>query len=128
MKTDDKGAKPRYGIVNLERRRYRRFTVKLPIEYYRADSPMNQTGQTFDASEGGLQILFPERMEIGQALKLKLFFSSESQLNAIAMLVKVVWVNADLAEGEKGYRSGVRFVDIAQEEMTKLKDFLAALS
>jgi c-di-GMP-binding flagellar brake protein YcgR len=128
MKTDDKGAKPRYGIVNLERRRYRRFTVKLPIEYYRADSPMNQTGQTFDASEGGLQILFPERMEIGQALKLKLFFSSESQLNAIAMLVEVVWVNADLAEGEKGYRSGVRFVDIAQEEMTKLKDFLAALS
>ena len=128
MKTDDKGAKPRYGIVNLERRRYRRFTVKLPIEYYRADSPMNQTGQTFDASEGGLQILFPERMEIGQALKLKLFFSSESQLNAIAMLVEVVWVNADLAEGEKGYRSGVRFVEIAQEEMTKLKDFLAALS
>ena len=128
MKTDDKGAKPRYGIVNLERRRYRRFTVKLPIEYYRADSPMNQTGQTFDASEGGLQILFPDRMEIGQALKLKLFFSSESQLNAIAMLVEVVWVNADLAEGEKGYRSGVRFVDIAQEEMTKLKDFLAALS
>jgi hypothetical protein len=121
-------AKPRYGIANLERRRYRRFPVRLPIEYYRADSPINQTGQALDASEGGLQTLFPEQMEIGQNLNLKLFFSSGTELNTIETLAEVVWINTQLGEGEKHYRSGVRFINISPEDMTKLKNFSASLS
>jgi len=128
MKTEEKEAKPRYGIANLERRRYRRFPIRLPIEYYRADSPINQTGQALDASEGGLQILFPEKMEIGQNLNLKLFFSSDSGLNTIEMLAEVVWINTRLSEGEKNYQSGVRFINISLEDMTKLKNFLASFS
>ena len=73
MKTEEKETKLRYGIANFERRKYRRYPTSLPIEYYRADSPINQSGQTLDVSEGGLQVLFPEQMEIGQHLKLKLF-------------------------------------------------------
>ncbi len=128
MKTEEKEAKPRYGIANFERRRYRRFKIRLPIEYYRADSPINQTGKALDASEGGLQILFPEQMEIGQNLKLKLFFSSDSELNTIKMLVEVVWMTTQLDEGEKHYRSGVRFINISLEDMTKLKNLLTSLS
>ena len=123
MRVPEKGAKPRYGIANFERRTYRRFPIRLPIEYYRADSLGNQPGQALDASEGGLQILFPEQVEIGQNLRLKLFFSSESQLNTIEMLVEVVWVNTQLGEGEKHYRSGVRFVNISPEDISKLKTF-----
>jgi hypothetical protein len=33
-----------------------------------------------------------------------------------------------LGEGEKLYRSGVRFINISPEGMTKLKTFLASLS
>jgi len=128
MKIEEKESKPRYGVAILERRRYRRFTIRLPIEYYRADSPINQTGQALDASEGGLQILFPEQIEIGQNLKLKLFFSSDSKLNTIEMFVGVVWMNTQLDEGEKDYRSGVRFISISSEDMTKLKNLLASLS
>src|SRR4030042_4866032 len=128
MKTEDKGAKPPYGIAVFERRRYRRFTMRLPIEYYRADSSTTQTGQALDASEGGLQILFPEQIKIGQNLKLKLFFSSDAELNAIEMLVEVVWMNTQMEQGETHYRSGVRMVNIAQEDMTKLQDFLSNLS
>lgn len=123
MRAAEKGAKPRYGIANFERRIYRRFPISLPIEYYRADSPRNQPGQALDASEGGLQILFPEQLEIGQNLKLKLFFSSESQLNTIEMLVEVVWVRTQSADGEKHFRSGVRFVNISPGDMAKLKTF-----
>jgi c-di-GMP-binding flagellar brake protein YcgR len=128
MKTEEKEGKPRYGVAIFERRRYRRFTIRLPIEYFRADSPINQTGQALDASEGGLQILFPEQMEIGQNLKLKLFFSSDSELNIIEMFIEVVWMNAQSDEGEKQYRSGVRLISISPEDMTKLKKFLANLS
>jgi c-di-GMP-binding flagellar brake protein YcgR len=126
MKAEQKEVKPRYGIVNFERRTYRRFPMRLPVEYYRADSPINRTGHALDASEGGLQILFPEQVEIGQNLKVKLFFSSESGLNTIEMVVEVVWSNPQLGDGEKHYRSGVRFTNISQENMTKLKEFSAS--
>jgi c-di-GMP-binding flagellar brake protein YcgR len=128
MKTEDKEAKLRYGIAEFERRKYRRYPISLPIEYYQADSPINQSGQTLDASEGGLQVLFPERMDIGQQLKLKLFFSSEAKLNIIDMIVEVVWINTQLREGEDHYRSGLRFISISPEDMEKLKNLLASLS
>jgi c-di-GMP-binding flagellar brake protein YcgR len=127
MKTEEKKGKLRYGVANLERRRSSRFPLRLAIEYYRANSPINQTGQALDASEGGLQILLPEQVEIGQKLNMKLFFSSGSGLNSIEVLAEVVWVNTQLGEGEKLYRSGVRFINISPEGMTKLKDFLASL-
>jgi c-di-GMP-binding flagellar brake protein YcgR len=127
MKTSGREVKHRYGIANFERRTYRRFPIRLPIEYYPAASTINQTGQALDASEGGLQVLFPEQVEIGQNLNLKLFFSSQSELNTIEALVEVVWVNTQLDEGEKHYRSGVRFVNISPEDMSKLKNFSASL-
>jgi c-di-GMP-binding flagellar brake protein YcgR len=123
MKTAERETKHRYGIANFERRTYRRFPIRLPIEYYPADSPINHAGQVLDASEGGLQILFPEKMEVGQNLNLKLFFSSQSKLNTIEARVEVVWINAQLDKGEKQYRSGVRFVNISPEDMGKLKNF-----
>ena len=123
MKTEQKEVKPRYGIANFERRTYRRFPMRLPIEYYRANSPANRTGHSLDASEGGLQILFPEQVEVGQNLSVKVFFSTESGLNTIEMVVEVVWINNQLAEGEKHYHTGVRFTSISPENVTKLKEF-----
>jgi hypothetical protein len=43
------------------------------------------------------------------------------------MLVQVVWINAQLGEGEKHYRSGVRFINISPEDMMKLKNVSASL-
>jgi c-di-GMP-binding flagellar brake protein YcgR len=126
MKAERGEVKPRYGIANFERRTYRRFPMRLPVEYYRANSPTNRTGHSLDASEGGLQILFPEQVEVGQNLKVRLFFSSENGLNTIEMIVEVVWINTQLAEGEKHYRTGVKFASISPEDMTKLKEFSAA--
>jgi hypothetical protein len=123
MKTEQKEVKPRYGIADFERRTYRRFPMRLPIEYYRASSPVNRTGHSLDASEGGLQILFPEQVEVGQNLSVKVFFSTDSGLNTIEMVVEVVWINTQLAEGEKHYRTGVRFASISPENMTKLREF-----
>ncbi len=127
METEEKKAKVRYAVANLERRRNPRFPIRLAIEYSRANSPINQTGHTVDASEGGLQILLPEPMEIGQTLNMKLFFSSGSTLNSVQVLAEVVCINTQLGEGEKLFRTGVRFINISREGMTNLKDFLASL-
>jgi c-di-GMP-binding flagellar brake protein YcgR len=127
MKTEEKKAKVRYAVANLERRTNPRFPIRLAVEYSRANSPINQTGQTVDASEGGLQVLLPEPMEIGQKLNMKLFFSSGSKLNSVEVLAEVVWINTQLGEGEKLFRSGVRFINVSREVMIQLKDFLASL-
>ncbi len=48
------------GIGNLERRKYPRFPINLPIEYYRAESSLPATGRTGDVSEGGLLVYLSE--------------------------------------------------------------------
>jgi hypothetical protein len=124
---EEKGPKPRYGTVNFERRKYPRFHVDLPIEYYRIDSSIGHTGKVFNISEGGLLLHFPEQMDIGQYMKLKLFFPSGSELNTIEVLAEVVWVDMHLGKGWKDYRCGVNFIDVSPEDIIKLKNFLGTL-
>ena len=127
MKSIDETTKHRYGTVNFERRKHPRFNIDLPVEYYQIDSTTHHNGQAINASAGGLLLYLPEQMEIGQYLTLKLFFTSGSELNTTEMLVKVVWVDIHLEKDWGNYRTGVRFIDISPEDMTKLKNFLRSL-
>jgi c-di-GMP-binding flagellar brake protein YcgR len=128
METEEKEAKPRTGVVSLEKRKYPRFSIDLPIEYYRISSSISQTGRALNISEGGLLIYFPEQMEIGQHLRLKLFFSLGSELNTIEMLAEVVWMDIHLGKDWGDYRSGVKFIDVSSEDIRKLENFLMHLS
>ena len=127
MTKEEKEPKPRYGTVNFERRKYPRFNIDLPIEYYRIDSSIGQSGKALNISEVGLLIYFPEQMEIGQHIRLKLFLPSGSGLNTIEALVEVVWLDIHLGEGWGDYRCGVKFIDVSPEGMNKLKKFLRSL-
>jgi c-di-GMP-binding flagellar brake protein YcgR len=127
MKKEEKETQPRYGIVNFEKRRYPRYNVDLPVEYARSDSVVHH-GEAFNASEGGLLVYFSERVEVGQHLSLKLFFSSMSEFNTIETLVEVVWVDVHMGEDWGDYRAGVKFVDISLGDLEKLMIFLRNLS
>jgi c-di-GMP-binding flagellar brake protein YcgR len=127
MREEEKKTKIRYGTVNFEKRKHPRFDVDLPIEYVRSGLVANRGG-ALNASEGGLLLYLPEEMEVGQHLSLKLFFSSESELNTIKTLVQVVWMDIHLGEDQEDYRAGVKFVDISSEDLEKLRDFLRSLS
>jgi len=125
---EPKEAKPRYGIVNFERRKYPRFSIDLPIEYYRENVETRLSGRALNASEGGLLIYLPERAEIGENLKIKLFFPSGQDLKLVEMLVQVMWIDIHLGEEGEDYRSGVRFMDISARDLVQLKNFLKDLS
>jgi len=116
-----------YGTLNFEKRRQPRFNVDLPVEYARS-SLVVKHGRVANASEGGLLVYFPEKMEVGQHLSLKIFFSYGAELNTIETLMEVVWTDIDLGKDWGDYRTGVRFVDISSEDMEKLKSFLGSLS
>jgi c-di-GMP-binding flagellar brake protein YcgR len=127
MGTKEKDKDFRYGIIDFERRGYPRVKVRLPIEYRRVDSATKQSALTGNVSEGGFGIFFPERLGIGEQLKVKLFLSSGPDLVAIDALVEVVWMDMGAVESSGEYRSGVKFIDISEEAVTKLKAFLQDL-
>ncbi len=127
MKKGGGETKPRYGIVNFEKRKHPRFNLDLPVEYGRTDLFVKR-GRAINASEGGLLLYLSEQMEVGQYLEIKLFFTSGSKMNTIEALVQVVWIDIHLGEGWGDYRTGVKFVDITLEDLDTLRNFLRRLS
>ena len=127
METEGEKKQPPHGSVNFEKRKYPRFSVDLPVEYYKLGSLVKHDGKAMNASQGGLLLYFSEPLEIGQYLRLKLFLSSDSTLSAIETITEVAWTDIHLDEGGD-YRTGVRFLDTSPEDMSKLKNFLLSLS
>ena len=126
--TEKQETKSHVGVANLERRRHPRFSIDLPIEYYLIPSSLSHTGRALNASEGGLLVYLSQQIEIGQHLKIKLFFASGSHLNSIEILTEVVWVDIHLGKDWGDYRCGVKFMEISQEDLNRLKIFLRSLS
>ena len=127
MKNGEKETKRRYGTVNFEKRKHPRFDVDLPVEYSRTDLAVYH-GRVFNVSEGGLLVYLPEKMEVGQHLRMKIFFSSDFGLHTIEIVTEVVWLDIHLEKDWGDYRTGVRFVDISLEDLNSLKNFFRSLS
>ncbi len=128
MKTEEKEARSQSGTVNSEKRRHPRVNVDLTIEYFRTNSRFSHSGRLLNASEGGLAVYFPEQMEIGERLKLRLFRILGPAVNTIGPLGEVVWVDPHLDETWLDYQSGVKFVDISPEDLKRLQHFFNSFS
>ncbi len=127
MEKEEQTSRTRYGTVNFEKRRHPRFNVDLPVEYARSSLSVRH-GRAINLSEGGLLLYLPERIEIGQYLALKLFFTSGAVLETVETVVQVVWTDIHLSEDWGDYRTGVCFADISSEDLDKLMHFLRRLS
>ena len=113
-------------LVGFERRKRSRFSVGLPIEYCRMNSSKTRPGHTINISEDGLMVSLSERIDIGENLDMRLYFSGGADLNIITTIVQVIWVAN--GENEDGfYRYGVNFIDIASKDMDRLKSFLTCM-
>jgi len=123
------GMGSRYGVYRLERRQYPRFSVNLPFEYHRVDSPEVCSGDTENISQGGLLVYAPERMEVGQRLKARLYFASVSDpVQSIEVLCEVAWVEEPPDDDTKKFPCGVKFIDLREEDAERLRRFILTLS
>ncbi len=123
--------KPHVGIAKfekeLEKRVHPRFLLNLPVEYYPIDTRGGGHGHTLNASQGGLMVCLRELFQKGQNLFLRIYFSSGADLFAIASQAEVMWADQKMEE-DGTYRYGVKFVDISEGDLAKLKTFLHGLS
>ena len=61
------------GVLAIEKRKHPRFSVELPLDYARVNGKETYGGMVANASEGGLLVYLPERIEIGSLLKIEIF-------------------------------------------------------
>ena len=125
---EEREREPSVGVVDLERRKYPRFSVALPVEYWQTDPSKGRHGRTIDVSEGGALLQLSELMEIGQILRIKLFMISGPDIASVEALAQVQVVWQDIYQGKEGdYRVGVKFVKISPQDVKQLRKFLNSL-
>jgi c-di-GMP-binding flagellar brake protein YcgR len=113
------------GILSVERRKHPRYSVELPLDYSRLDGNDLYGGIVWNASEGGILVYLPERMEIGAVLRIEiLYVKGGIELDAIKAIAKVVWSDLATREASGENRYGLQFQYIEEKEYHRLVGLL----
>jgi c-di-GMP-binding flagellar brake protein YcgR len=112
-------------VLAIERRKHPRFSIEFPLDYSIVDGKTTYNGGlTVDASEGGLLVYLPERIEIGTLLKIEIFYVKGLSLETITTTVKVVWSDLASRGNWRERRYGLKFQSIDEVNLHKLKTLL----
>lgn len=112
------------GVLAIEKRRHPRFSVELPLDYARVDGKQTLGGMVANASEGGLLVYLPERIEIGTLLKIEIFYVRGLELDTIKAVVRVVWSDLAARESWGEHRYGMQFENIDEMDFNRLVTLL----
>jgi len=104
-----------------EGRKHPRALLHLPVEYYATNPKTPRLAHTSDLSTDGVLLNIPERLDVGQLIKLAIFVYLDKTVETIMVNSKVVWVAS--AEKEGGFRSGMKFTDLSAKDRHKLEKF-----
>lgn len=112
------------GVLTVERRRHPRYSVEFPLDYSFVEGKETYGGIVANASEGGLLVYLPQRIELGTLLKIEILYVQGLEFNTIKAIAKIVW--SDLASkmswGE--YRYGLQFIHIEEQDYNRLINLL----
>jgi c-di-GMP-binding flagellar brake protein YcgR len=124
MKQHQFNSQSKMGVLAIEKRKYPRFSVELPLNYSRADVKETFGGMVANASEGGLLVYLPERIEIGTLLKIEILYVKGLELDTIRAVAKVVWCDLAARESWGEHRYGLQFKYIDQKDFGQLTSLL----
>lgn len=114
----------RMGVLAIEKRKYPRFSVELPLDYSRVNGKETLGGMVANASEGGLLVYLPERIEIGTSLRIEVFYVRGLELDTIKAVAKVVWCDLAARESWGEHRYGLQFQSIEEKDFNRLTTLL----
>jgi len=110
-----------------ERRKYPRYSIRLPLEYWQTDDAC-RGGMAGNLSEGGLLIHSLQDMPVGKELNVRMFFANGYEFDGIRVAGKIIWKGRHDETDWKGYKYGIEFVRISAEDRQKLVSLLRSPS
>jgi len=102
-------------------RKHPRALLNLPVEYYATNPKAPRLGHTSDLSPDGVLLNIPEKLDIGQSIKLAIFVYLDKTVETIKVNSQVVWVAGREKDGS--FLSGVKFIDLSANDRNKLEKF-----
>lgn len=121
---NDLSSRKKMGVLAIEKRRHPRYSVELPLDYARVNRRETYGGIVANASEGGLLVYLPETMNIGDLLKIEIFYANGLELNSVKAIAKVVWSDLAAKESWGEHRYGLQFESIEEKDLARLKNLL----
>jgi hypothetical protein len=110
---------------NRERRSYPRFFIDLPLEYRDMDGSCLHGGIVVNASEAGFLIESGKDIPIGTKLNIAVLFPKGFELANFKVTAEIVWKERYWKEDWEGYRYGLKFIQILEEDRWKLNLLLS---
>jgi c-di-GMP-binding flagellar brake protein YcgR len=107
-----------------EKRKYPRTSLDLPVEYRVMNAPHAHGGLVVNASEMGLLINSVKDILVGSKLNIAVLFRKGFQLTNFEASAKVIWKGYHREENWEGYRYGLKFTEILEEDRRKLNHLL----
>ena len=108
-----------------ERRRHPRVPIRLPLEYWHTDDAYHG-GVVGNVSEMGLLIYSIKSMPVGTHLSIRIFFNDGYEFDAFQVRARIVWKGYHSEEKWEGYKYGLEFTGISEEDRHKLVKILNA--
>jgi len=112
--------------AEFHERRHLRLSLYLPLEYSFMESSRFHLAYMANICEDGLLMCTPQEMDIGQTLKVKIYYDSAEGLDYVHTLGEVIRIDK-LEKSEKGYRCAVRFVNPHSNLLKGFRKFLMSL-
>jgi c-di-GMP-binding flagellar brake protein YcgR len=111
--------------TDIERRRYPRMSLDLPLEYRVMNAPYAHGGLVVNASEVGLLINSIKNIPTGSKLNIAVLFPKGFELTNFEVLAEIIWKDLYWEEDWEGYRYGLKFIKILEEDRGKLEQILS---
>ncbi len=106
-----------------ERRKYPRYSIELPLEYWQTDDALHG-GMVGNLSDGGLLIYSARDIPTGRELNVRVFFPNGYEFDGIRIIGKIVWKQPHYDVDWTGYGYGFEFTQILEQDRQKLMDLL----
>lgn len=109
-----------------DRRKHPRVSMDLPLEYLANHESRARGGIVVDASESGFLIYSTQDIPVGTDLKIAVLFPKGYELANFEVFGKIIWKKVEVGARASTYQYGLKFVQILEEDYSKLKRLLGA--
>ena len=126
LKIGKKGQRHHLVSVLTERRKHPRIPLRLPTEYFPEGTIRSRLCYTINIGEGGVLLCLPEKPNVGQRLKMEVFYYFDYELTRFIATGEVVWAEKS-QDSPTEYQGALEFVDLSLRDFEKLKNFLGKI-